>query len=132
MAVTHQPIFVQTPKAAKGRISAANTGRDGSGTVVTIHTAGANGALFKGLRVQAEVTTTAGVVRIFKQTAGAGNIELIKEILVAAVTPSTSVEAFSAEWYPTGGIQLGAGDLLIAATHNAEAMGVFLEGGGDY
>lgn len=132
MSVTHQPIFVQTPKASKGRISAANTGRDGSGTIVTIHTAGENGAFFKGLRVQAEGSTTSGVVRIYKQTAAAGNIELIKEILIATITPSTTVEAASAEWYPTGGITLGAGDLLMASTHVAETFGVFLEGGGDY
>lgn len=132
MAVVHQPIFVQVPKAPKGRVSAANTGRDGSGTIVTIHTAGENGAFFRGVRVQAEATTTAGVVRIFKQTAAAGNIELIREIMVSAITPSVSIEAFSAEWYPTGGITLGAGDLLMASTHLAETFGVFLEGGGDY
>lgn len=126
------PIFVGTPKAPQVRISTANTGRDGTGTLGTIHTAGGSGAFFKGIRVQAHGTTTAGVVRIFRQAAGAGNNELIKEILVSAITPGTGTEAWSDEWYPSAGIVLAAGDVLKASTHNAETFCVMAEGGGDY
>jgi len=132
MAANTIPIFVLTPKAPKVRIATANTGRDGTGTLGTITTAGANGAFYKGVRIQAEGTTTAGVVRIFIQTAGAGNFELKKEVLITAITPSTTIEAAFAEWYPTGGIVLGIGDLLLASTNNAETFSVWAEGGGDY
>lgn len=132
MAAGTSPIFVATPKAPKARISTANTNRDGTGTIGTVATAGSNGAFYKGIRVQAEGTVTAGVVRIYIQTNAAGNIELIKELMITATTPSTSVEAFSIEWYPPGGIVLAAGDLLMASTHNAETFGVHAMGGGDY
>jgi len=132
MAAGTTPIFVDTPKHPSVRISTANTARDGTGTLGTVFTAGADGSFFKGIRVQAEGTTTAGVVRIFIQTAGAGNNELIKELLITATTPSTSVEAFSIEWYPSGGIVLAATDVLKASTHNAETFSVWAEGGGDY
>ena len=126
------PIFVLTPLAPKARIATANAARDGTGTLGTLTTAGSNGAFYKGIRWQSEGTTTVGVIRIFIQTNGAGNFELKKEMLVPAVTPSTTVEAVSGEWYPTSGIVLGAGDLLLASTHNAETFSVWADGGGDY
>jgi hypothetical protein len=132
MAANTVPIFVLTPKEPKTRIATLNTGRDGTGTLGTLTTAGANGAFYKGIRWQAEVTTTAGVIRIFIQTAGAGNFELIKEMLVPAVTPGVTIEAASGEWYPTAGIVLGAGDLLCASTQIAETFSVWAMGGGDY
>jgi hypothetical protein len=132
MAAGVDPIFVDTPKHPQVRIATANTGRDGAGTLGTLYTAGADGAFFRGIRVQAEGTTTAGVVRIFIQALGAGNNELIKELIIPAVTPSTTVEAASIEWYPEGGIVLAGTDVLKASTHNAETFGVHAMGGGDY
>lgn len=125
------PIFVGTVKAPAVRIATANTNRDGTGTLGTLFTAGASGSIFKGLRWQAEGTTTAGVIRFYIQAAGAGNNELKKEMLVTAVTPSATVEATSGEWYPTGGINLAATDVAKVSTHNAETFSVWLEGGGD-
>lgn len=134
MAANTNPIFTGTPKDPQVRISTANTNRDGSGTLGTIYTAGSNGAYFKGIRVQAEGTTTAGVVRIFIQNGGSGNNELIKECLIGAVTPSTTVEAASYEWYgPCGaGIVLAASSVLLASTNNAETFCVMAVGGGDF
>jgi hypothetical protein len=132
MPANTDPIFVLTPKHPSVRISTANTNRDGTGTLGTLFTAGANGAFFKGFRYQAEGTTTAGVIRIFIQSGGAGNNELIREMLVAAKTPGTGTEAASDEWYPAGGIALGAGDVVKVGTHNAETFSCWLEGGGDY
>lgn len=126
------PIFVATPKHPAVRIATANTLRDGTGTLGTLFTVGANGAFFKGFRYQAEGTTTVGVIRIFIQSAGAGNNELIREMLVAAKTPSTTVEAASEEWYPPGGIMLLAADVVKVGTNNAETFSCWLEGGGDY
>lgn len=126
------PVFVLTPRSPAVRFATANTGRDGTGTLGTLFTAGTNGAFFKGFRYQAEGTTTAGVIRIFIQAAGAGNNELKREMIVAAITPSTTVEATSAEWYPSGGIVLAANDVVKVGTHIAETFSAWLEGGGDY
>lgn len=132
MPANTSPIFTLVPKAPAVRISTANTNRDGTGTLGTLFTAGSNGAFFKGFRWQAEQTTTAGVVRFYIQAAGAGNNELKKELLVAAVTASVTVEAASGEWYPPSGIVLGAGDIVKVSTHIGEVFSCWLESGGDY
>jgi len=133
------PIFVLTPIAAKCRITAANTQRDGGPTtnpgtnLVVLATAGASGAFYKGIRWQFEITSTAGVIRVFIQPLGGTNVcELIKEMLVPAVTPGVATEAASGEWYPTGGIVLAATDRIVVGSQNAEAVSVWAMGGGDY
>lgn len=126
------PIFTATPKIAIGQVSAANTGRDGSGTIVTIYTAGSSGSKIERIRVQATVATTAGAVRIFIHDGS--NYRLFKEIMVTAITPSTSVEAFSDEIDCSSADQvllLPTGYSVRASTHNAEAINVFVVGG-DY
>jgi len=132
MAAGLTPIFVLVPKSPAVRFATANTARDGTGTLGTLFTAGADGAFFKGFRWQSEGVTTAGVIRLFIQAAGAGNFELKREMLVSAVTPSTTLEAASGEWYPTAGIILAAGDVVKVSTHNAETFSAWLEGGGSY
>ncbi len=133
MSAGTNQIFVATPKAPKCRLTAANTARDGTGSnLVTLYTAGANGAFFLGFRYNGEGTTTAGVIRIFVQTAAAGNIELLREMLTTAATPSATVAVASDEWYPASGIVLGAGDVVTVGTHNAETFSCWLMGGGDY
>jgi hypothetical protein len=132
VAANTLPIFVKTPAHPQARVSTANTARDGSGTLATIHTAGADGSFFAGVRAMAHETTVADVVRIFVQKAGAGNNELLKEMMIPAVTPSASVEAASQEWYPSGGLTLGAGDVVKAATDQGKTYTVSLENGGDY
>jgi hypothetical protein len=132
MAANTSPIFVLTPKRPQVRIATANTARDGTGTLGTLVIVGANGAFYKGIRIQAEGTTTVGVVRLFNQVAGSGNFELIKEFLIPALTPSTSIEAASYEWFPPAGLVFGAADVVKCSTHNAETFSVALDGGGDY
>src|SRR3990172_2379848 len=111
MAAGTTPIYVLTPRAPVVNFATANTARDGTGTIATLMTAGANGSYFPTLRVQATVTTTAVVVRVFRRVSG-GTWRLLREILVPAATPSTTVEAWSAEWTgPSGkGILLSATD----------------------
>ena len=133
MAAGLTPIYVLTPRAPVVNFATANTARDGTGTIATLMVAGANGSYVRSVRVQATVTTTAGVVRVFRRVS-AGTWRLLREILVTAATPSTTVEAWSAEWTgPNGnGIVLSATDELGVATNNAEAMNAHAEGGGDY
>src|SRR5262249_27101643 len=61
MAAT--PAFVGTPRTWLGQVSAANTNRDGTGTLVDIVSAGALGSRLDQIEVVAIATTTAGVVR---------------------------------------------------------------------
>jgi len=127
MAANTSPIFTLTPFADVVQISTANTARDGTGTIGIVHAAGADGSRVEYVRVQATVATTAGVIRLFVYT---GTVyRLWKEILVTAITPSTTVEAYSAEYVPTEALALPTGYSLRASTHNAETFNVFAHGG---
>jgi hypothetical protein len=121
------PIFVGTPKAWQNQISAANTARDGSGTLVTIAAGGPNGSRISSVKAVAAATVTAGVVRLFLNDGT--NKRLLKEILVPATTPSTSVETWSADYTFVDGLVLANGWSLMAATNNAETFNVFALGG---
>lgn len=120
------PVFATTLKVGMAQISTANTARDGSGATGTVVTGGASGSVIKKIRVCATVTTTAGVVRLFLNDGT--NRRLMQEIIVPAITPSTTAEAFART------ITYGPDDILHlpsntwtldASTHNAEAFNVF-------
>lgn len=80
------------------------------------------------MRVQATGTTTAGVIRLFVKPSG-GTYLLWKEILVTAITPSTTVEAWSAEYIPVDPLALAASAVLGASTNAAETFNVFANSG---
>jgi len=79
-------------------ISAANTARDGTGTIVKLFAndtdIGANGTRVDTLNIVATVTTTAGVIRMFGWD-GAAYFLIYPEILVSAVTPSATVSSWA-------------------------------------
>ena len=127
MAINAQ--YASTPRAALGQVSTANTARDGTGTLATILTAGSNGTRIDDIKIQATGTTTAGVVRLFLHDGT--NARLYDEILVPAITPSTTVEAFSAMLVNLG-IVLPSGWSLRASTNNAETFNVIVSRAGDF
>ncbi len=59
------PIFAQTPNIGMGLVSAANSAYDGTGTVVTIFTAGTNGSYVSKIRVLCAGTSAATVAKLF-------------------------------------------------------------------
>lgn len=120
--------YAATPATAVAQISAANTGRDGTGTIVDVVTAGANGTRVDDVTVVATGTTTAGVVRLFLHDGT--NTRLWKEILVAAITPSASVEVWKARFSDLA-LVLEFGWKLQASTHNAETFNVCVTRAGD-
>lgn len=128
------PVYSATPKTPMVSIATANTNRDGTGTVGTVMTAGASGSRVGSVTVTAAGTTTAGVVRLFVSNDGGTTKLLIAEILVSAITPSTSTAVFTSTWTPPGGaLQLVATNgILYASTHNAETFNVFANQAGDY
>lgn len=123
------PIYAATIKQWHGRVAAANTNRDGSGSLVDVVTAGASGSRVDRIRACAEVTTTAGIFRIWLYNGSA--YRLLHEELVSAITPSTTVAAWEFERVFSGGLQLPTTWKLAVTMHNNEAVNVFAEGG-DY
>ncbi len=127
------PQFAATPRTEQVAISTANTNRTNTGTITDVFTAGTNGSLIRKITIQASATTTAGVVRIWINRGG--TTLLYREVLVTAITPSTTVSAFNSiiTLYDSmsDGLILPASAVVRASTHNAETFNLIVEGG-DY
>lgn len=124
MADNTKPLFAITPKLAKCNVSSANTARDGSGTVATLFTTVQKTKIEK-IWYVSEVTTTAGMIRIFITDSAGNSPDLFVELPIAAVTVSASVQA--ATGYVTySDFTIPAGHVLTASTHNAESSNVFM------
>ena len=65
MAKTYEIPCAQAPKYAHAISSAANTALDGSGTLITLFTAGAEGAIVSKLDFWAQATVTATRCNVF-------------------------------------------------------------------
>jgi hypothetical protein len=89
------PVFAATPKVALAQVSAANAGRDGTGTIVDVVTGGTNGSIINCIVVKATATTTAGSVRLFMYDGS--NTRLLWEIDVPVKTASASAGAWQYE-----------------------------------
>lgn len=127
MAAT--PLFVALPQSWAVSITTANTARDGTGTMALLVTgATAPGTRVDKIRVQASGTTTVGVIRYFLDDGTTKR--LLKERLVAALTPSTSIVPFEDEWtIPEGIVLPNASWSIKVSTHNAENFNVVATGG---
>jgi hypothetical protein len=92
MTANVQPIFPLTPKVSWGTVTTANTAKDGTGTVVTVFTAGVNGARIDQIKVRALGTNVATVMRFFVNNGSvnttAANNSLAHEVTIAATTLS--------------------------------------------
>jgi hypothetical protein len=121
--------YAATPRSALAQVSTANTNRDGTGTIVTVFAAGTNGSRVDDIWIVATGTTTAGVVRLFIDDGS--NVRLWQEIMVTAITPSTSVQVFNYALYNQALI-LPNGYELQASTNNAETFNVIVSRAGDF
>lgn len=92
MAANTNPIFPLTPNVSWGNVLTANTAKDGTGTVVTVFTAGVNGSKIDQIKVRALGTNVATVMRFFvnngQANTTAANNSLIHETTIAATTLS--------------------------------------------
>lgn len=120
------PNYTNAVHVETGVLSASNSNRDGTGTVVTVFTAGTNGSRVERITIQATGTTTAGMVRLFVHDGT--NTRLWKEVTIEAVTPSATAPAFRKE-LTNQSLLLPEGWLLRASTHNANNFIVLCEGG---
>lgn len=124
--------YAATPRAAVAQVTAANTNRDGTGTLVTVFTGASTGSRIDDLVVQATGTTTAGMVRLYLSLDNGTTNRLIHEIPVSAITPSGTVAAFKAQLFDLALLLPNASALLRAATHNAETFNIAVTRGGDF
>lgn len=116
MAKTFTPPFTQNANIGLAAIAAANTARDGSGTIVTAFTAGADGSFIKRIRfIPAQASAAAVGAKVFcifiSADAGA-TWTLYREIAILTSTPSTTVSATTGETSFTEGLVLEAAQLI--------------------
>jgi len=135
MPANTTPIFPLTPKVAWGELATANTAKDGTGTVVTVFTAGANGARVDYLKVRAKGTNVATVFRLFvnngSDTTVAANNALVLDQTIAATTNSET--AALADNLITLDMSLPAGYKLTCTIGTTVAAGLMVTAfGGDY
>jgi hypothetical protein len=121
--------YASTVQNAQAQISTANTNRNGTGTIATVMTGATNGTRIDDIYIVSTGTTTAGVVRLF--ISDGTNVRLWQEILVTAITPSTTVAVWSAALINVGLI-LESGWSLQASTNNAETFNVLVTRAGDF
>lgn len=127
-----QAQYASTPRLAVAQIATANTGRDGTGTIGTVFTAGASGSRIDAIYLKAVGTTTAGMIRLFIHDGT--NARLLTEVPVTALTPSATLPAWESQMtlsmmsnlFP---ILLPTGYSLRASTNNAETFNVMALGG---
>lgn len=132
MAGNTAPIFTLTPFIATAQVSAANTNRDGTGTVVTVTAGTTNGRRIDRINVKATVTTTAGMVRLYIDDGS--TVRLWKEVTVTAITVSASQAGFESTLSPSDQfapllVLPSSTYILKASTHNGEAINVIALGG---
>ena len=127
MATTAQ--YAATARTAIAQVSTANTNRNGTGTIATVFTAGSSGSRIDDIFIVATGTTTAGVVRLFVNDGTTS--WLWQEILVPAITPSTTVQVFSASLLNQALI-LATSFSLRASTNNAETFNILVTRAGDF
>jgi len=124
MADNTSPLFAITPKLGKCNVSAANTNRDGSGTIVTLFTAAQKTKITK-IWYVAEVTTTAGMIRLYISDSAGNNPDLFEELPITAITVGANTKAATGYVEYTD-FTIPAGHVISASTHNAESSNVFI------
>lgn len=116
MAANTTPIFIKQGEFTPGRIAAANTASDGSGALVTVVTAGADGTRVDGIRfINSQATAAAAaakVWRIFLSDTGGTNFRIIGEVIAAAVTRSTTVAGQTAIYTFDQAIIMQSGQIM--------------------
>ena len=116
MAANTTPIFTLTPEVVTAEIAAANTARDGSGTLVTLVTAGTDGTRVERIKFSSAQASPAAnslmVCRVFVTDTAGANPRLIEEVLLSVITASNTVVGSAATITFVGGLILKSGQLV--------------------
>src|SRR6266446_6240121 len=86
--MTSVPACVQTPNTTGVLLNTANTNRDGTGTLSSAITVGANGCLLLSVFFQAITTTVAGTLRLFISNDGGTTKTMLGEVSTEGMTVS--------------------------------------------
>jgi hypothetical protein len=121
-----EPQFAVTPRIGAVNVATANANRDGTGTVATLITGAATGTRIAEIVVQARVTTTAGMVRIF--LFDGTTYRFFDEVAIAAATVSASVKGTRVSTAYNNLILPSASWSIVVSTHNAESIDVIAFG----
>lgn len=134
MAANLKPVFPKTPVMPTGKtLLTANTAKDGTGTVVELLTAGADGCKLGSLQVAYTGTSVATVLRLFINNGGtnatAANNVLYKSFTIPANTLSEVAAAVDLTF--DLGITIPGGYKVLATigTTVAAALAVSINGG---
>jgi hypothetical protein len=137
MPANTAPIFTLTPDVQWGTtaLTTANTAKDGTGTVLTVFTAGANGSYVQRIRFRPAGTNVQTVARVFinngSTNATAANNILWDEITIAATSISETTAQSTFE-IPLN-YALPAGYVLNVTIGTTIAAGLYVSViGGDY
>ena len=131
------PVFTSTPIIGTARLTAANTARDGSGTIVPLLTGATNGTRVDRITfISAQATAAAQaamVGRVFISDTGNTIFRLYIELLLPTITPSNTVIGQRQQAVFLGGLNLQSGMVLYCtkSVHGgvADQFDVIAEGG---
>ena len=138
------PQFTSTPRATVSRISAANTARDGSGTIgttlISSFVAGTSGSRLDFITFTSATavvgTPSLKVARVFLTDTTGANPRLISEVAMAATASSNTAIGATATITFTNGLVIGSGQIVYTAISVYGASNVdqtdVLARGGDY
>lgn len=110
------PVFTTAPIIGQARLDAANTARDGSGTIVTAYTAPTLGAMITKIRfisAQASAAASSAMVgRVFVSDVNGTNWRLYDEVALSTATPSNTVVGVKADMTYADGVILKGGQKI--------------------
>jgi hypothetical protein len=136
MPANTSPIFALTPNIGFApNITAANTARDGTGTVDLVYTAGANGSYLQKIRCRALGANVQTVLRVFLNNGSTPTVatnNVLFEEMTLAITSATETSAQTIQEVIVN-TALPAGWRVYVTLGTAVAAGVAVSGiGGDY
>lgn len=96
MAANTTPIFPLTPVIGFGKLTTANNVYDGTGTMVTLLTAGINGTRLDSVKVKQLGTNVSTVLRLFINNGSDNNVATNNTLLAELAIPSSTSSTYSA------------------------------------
>jgi hypothetical protein len=116
MAANTSPIFTLTPNIGMAEVAAANTESDGTGDLVLLFTAGAEGSRVDRIRYQnaqsAAAASSAMVAKFFITDTGGANPRLLVEVAIGAITRTVAVVGANGIYTFVNGLIIPSGTLL--------------------
>jgi hypothetical protein len=96
MSANTIPVFPLAQNVSWGTVTTANTAKDGTGTVVTVFTAGLEGSKIDQIKVRALGTNIATVIRFFINNGSANSIAANNTLVHETTIPATTLSEVAA------------------------------------